>query len=133
MGCAVEVRGACKCLPKEVKTNSGTMIGNCLSEDHTSSAGDHKGRKWCYVKKGDDESCCENTTQRFAKLCVSYSACGGDTGGSDDDDNDDNDDDYEYPEDDYEDYEFEGGRCKRGTGRNKRTPCKRFGRAVPDR
>merc|ERR1712083_323305 len=108
--CIVEVRGACKCLPKEVKTNSGKMIGNCKSKDFTSSAGKYKGREWCYIKKGD-ESCCENTTQRFARLCVSYSACGGVTVTEYEEDEEEEEDDYIYPEDYeddyYEDYEEE--------------------------
>merc|ERR1712088_749252 len=98
-------RGACKCLPKEVKTNSKKIIGNCKSEDYTSSAGEYEGRKWCYVKKGGDCDC-ENTTQRFAKLCVSYSACGGVTVTEDEDDyGDEDEDDYDYGDEDDYDYE----------------------------
>jgi len=103
--CIVEVRGDCECLPKEVKTNSGKIIGNCKSEDYTSSAGKYEGRKWCYIKK--DGCDCENTTKRFGKLCVSYSACGGVTVTEDEDDEEEEDDyDYEEDEDDYyEEYE----------------------------
>merc|ERR1712218_316141 len=81
--------------------NSKKIIGNCKSEDYTSSAGEYEGRKWCYVKKGGDCDC-ENTTQRFAKLCVSYSACGGVTVTEDEDE----EDDYDYGDEDEDDYDY---------------------------
>jgi len=146
--CIVEVRGACECLPREVKTNGGKIIGNCKSEDNTSSAGKYKGRKWCYAKKKDCE--CQNTTQRFAKLCVMYDLCDG--GGGDDDyeeydydyeedneedneeDEEDYDEDYDYEEYDYDDYEDEeDGKTEvvgaRVTGKGARSPAKKGARS----
>merc|ERR1712241_683721 len=97
-------------------TNSGKIIGNCKSEDYTSSAGKYEGRKWCYIKK--DGCDCENTTKRFGKLCVSYSACGGVTVTEDEDDEEEEDDyDEEEEEEEEETEEIVGARVTGpGTG-----------------
>jgi len=65
----------CECSDLTANTNTGLVIGNCLTVDNNKDAGLNSGRKWCYVEKGDG-SCCQNTSIRFAKYCVNYDACG---------------------------------------------------------
>merc|ERR1712073_237799 len=74
--CLVEVKGQCECTTRTAKTNTGAILGNCLTGDF--NAGPNQGRKFCYVKgkMGVDE-CCQATTNRFVNLCVNYDVCDG--------------------------------------------------------